>query len=133
MRFLAILTAILLSSCASARMAKDIDENCVGPNSTCSVALAAHASLDILRANGDSFVVECETVDHPLDDSYRNKCGRELEDLAAHLSRSASGAISPVRLSDIAQKEFHACIETTSRDIDTYGIRATIPLRWLAK
>lgn len=131
MRVFIVLAALVLCSCSNLRMARDLRENCIGAYGTCPVDLAQHASLDTLKANGDAFIVECETSFEPIDEGYRTTCRGSLEKLAASLSATGDGVLAPIAVSEIALRETEGCMDTTNGAFDIYGITATIPLRWL--
>jgi hypothetical protein len=131
MKLFSALMIVSLTSCTTLSISRELRENCVRPNSTCPIDLAKSANLEILRANGATFIVECETEFHPLDQEYRDICHRELTKLAEILSAKGKGAISTISFSDMELEDQQGCIETTTGDHNIYSIKASIKLHWI--
>jgi hypothetical protein len=131
MKLFALLMIVVLTSCSSLLLSRDLSENCIAPYGSCSIDRAKSANLEVIRANGSMITVYCGIGFHPLDQEYREKCHKQLDELAEVLYARANGAISKISFSDMELLDEHGCIDTTSGDFDTYETKARIKLLWV--
>ena len=123
---------LLLSACIThTQLSREASIECSGDNQHCSPAIASHLSLEDLKSNGSSLIVNCELVLDQITPRYRDNCQSQVYELAAELSRKWHGSIQPIEISMISLEESHSTVSTLDRGYDMYGIRATLPLQWV--